>query len=48
MPDLAAQTGQPCTMCHVGGFGPQLGRAFDVGGYTQTGGEGLASQIPCR
>ena len=49
VPDLAAQTGQPCTMCHVGGFGPQLtpfGRAFKIGGYTQTGGEGLASQIP--
>ena len=49
VPDLAAQTGQPCTMCHVGGFGPQLtpfGRAFKIGGYTQTGGEGWASQVP--
>jgi len=49
VPDLAAQTGQPCTMCHVGGFGPQLtpfGRAFKIGGYTQTGGEGLGSRIP--
>jgi hypothetical protein len=49
VPDLAAQTGQPCTMCHVGSFGPQLtpfGRAFKIGGYTQTGGDGLASQIP--
>lgn len=49
VPDLAAQTGQPCTMCHVGGFGPQLtpfGRAFKIDGYTQRGGEGLASQVP--
>ena len=49
VPDLAAQTGQPCTMCHVGGYGPQLtpfGRAFKIGGYTQTGGEGWASQVP--
>jgi len=49
VPDLAAQTGQPCTMCHVGAFGPQLtpfGRAFKIGGYTQTGGEGVAAKIP--
>lgn len=49
VPAFAAQTGQPCTACHVGGFGPQLtpfGRAFKIGGYTQNGGSGLASQIP--
>lgn len=49
VPSFAAQTGQPCTACHVGAFGPQLtpaGRAFKIGGYTQTGGEGLAAQIP--
>lgn len=49
VPDLAAQTGQPCTMCHVGGYGPQLtpyGRAFKIGGYTQRGGEGWASEVP--
>jgi len=49
VPDLAAQTGQPCMMCHVGSFGPQLtpfGRAFKIGGYTQTGGEGLPSEVP--
>ncbi len=37
VPSFAAQTGQPCTACHVGGFGPQLtafGRAFKIGGYT--------------
>jgi hypothetical protein len=49
VPSFAAQTGQPCTTCHIGGFGPQLtplGRAFKIGGYTQSGGEGLASMIP--
>jgi hypothetical protein len=38
LPAFAAQTGQPCQMCHVGGFGPQLtpyGRDFKLGGYTQ-------------
>ena len=37
VPAFAIQTGQPCTACHVGGFGPQLtpfGRDFKIGGYT--------------
>lgn len=37
MPAFAVQTGQPCTGCHVGGFGPQLtpfGREFKLDGYT--------------
>jgi hypothetical protein len=49
VPDLASQTGQPCTACHIGAYGPQLtpyGRAFKIGGYTQAGGEGVASKIP--
>lgn len=49
LPSFAAQTGQPCVTCHVGGFGPQLtpfGRAFKIGGYTQGGGEGPAAHIP--
>ena len=49
VPAFATQTGQPCVACHIGAFGPQLtpmGRAFKIGGYTQTGGDGLASQIP--
>lgn len=49
LPSFAAQTGQPCTACHVGAYGPQLtplGRAFKIGGYTQRGGEGLLSEIP--
>jgi hypothetical protein len=49
LPAFAAQTGQPCTACHIGGFGPQLtplGRAFKIGGYTQRGGEGWESYVP--
>ncbi len=49
VPAFARQTGQSCAMCHLGSFGPQLtqfGRAFKIGGYTQTGGEGLKSEIP--
>ena len=49
LPAFASQTGQPCVACHIGAFGPQLtalGRAFKIGGYTQSGGEGLLSQIP--
>jgi hypothetical protein len=37
VPSFAEQTGQPCSACHVGAFGPQLtpfGRAFKMGGYT--------------
>jgi hypothetical protein len=46
IPAFAQQTGQPCTACHIGAYGPQLtafGRAFKIGGYTQTGGD---AQIP--
>jgi hypothetical protein len=49
VPSFAAQTGQPCIACHIGAFGPQLtplGRAFKIGGYTQTGGQGPLSTIP--
>jgi hypothetical protein len=49
VPSFAAQTGQPCTACHVGAFGPALtpfGRAFKISGYTQSGGEGTAADIP--
>ncbi|MBS0383742.1 MAG: cytochrome C, partial [Proteobacteria bacterium] len=37
VPAFAMQTGQPCSSCHVGGFGPQLtqfGREFKMNGYT--------------
>lgn len=49
VPSFASQTGQPCTACHVGAFGPQLtpfGRAFKIAGYTQAGGDGIAASIP--
>ena len=41
VPAFAAQTGQPCQACHVGGFGPQLtpfGRSFKLHGYTARSG----------
>jgi hypothetical protein len=28
VPSFAAQTGEPCSACHVGGFGPQLTRHY--------------------
>lgn len=49
LPSFAAQTGQPCTACHVGGFGPQLtqyGRLFKITGYVMTGGTGALAHIP--
>jgi hypothetical protein len=49
LPSFAAQTGQPCSVCHIGAFGPQLtpfGQAFKISGYTQTGGTGVLSKIP--
>ena len=49
LPSFAAQTGQPCTACHIGGYGPALtpfGRAFKIGGYTQRGGEGWQASLP--
>lgn len=39
VPSYARQTGQDCTACHVGGFGPQLtpyGVKFKIGGYTES------------
>src|SRR4051794_32271691 len=44
VPSFAQQTGQPCSTCHVGSFGPQLteyGREFKLTGYTMTGGDGF-------
>jgi hypothetical protein len=49
VPSFALQTGQPCTACHIGAFGPQLtpfGREFKIGGYTQGGGEGWTAHFP--
>ncbi len=49
LPSFAAQTGAPCSACHVGGLGPQLtpfGIAFKASGYTFSGGTGPWSHIP--
>jgi hypothetical protein len=40
VPSFARQTGQECSACHVGSFGPQLtpfGRDFKLNGYTMGG-----------
>lgn len=39
LPSFAQQTGQPCSACHVGGYGPQLtpfGRSFKLHAYGAT------------
>jgi len=41
VPAYATQTGQPCSACHVGAFGPQLkqtGRDFKLYGYVSSDG----------
>jgi hypothetical protein len=38
LPAYARQTGNDCTACHIGAFGPQLtpyGTKFKIGGYTE-------------
>jgi hypothetical protein len=47
VPSYARQTGQPCSACHVGGFGPQLtafGRQFKLLGYSLQAADG--SRMP--
>jgi hypothetical protein len=42
VPAFAVQTRQPCSSCHIGGFGPQLtpfGRQFKLEGYTLRAGQ---------
>ena len=42
VPSYARQTGQACSACHVGAFGPQLngfGRQFKLLGYTMSNGK---------
>ena len=48
LPAYAVQTAQPCSACHVGGFGPQLtpfGRQFKLEGYTMRGTQEFALPI---
>lgn len=43
VPSFARQTGEPCTSCHIGAFGPELtgrGRTFKLLGYTEQAGDG--------
>lgn len=43
VPAFSRQTQQPCSSCHVGGFGPELttfGRQFKLMGYTMKVGDG--------
>lgn len=48
VPSFARQTHQPCTSCHIGGFGPQLtpfGRQFKLMGYTLDVGSDLKAPL---
>jgi hypothetical protein len=48
LPAYAVQTGQHCTACHVGGFGPQLtplGRQFKLEGYTMRSGSDFTAPV---
>jgi len=48
VPAFAVQTAQPCSACHVGGFGPQLtpfGRQFKLEGYTLRAGNSVSPPI---
>lgn len=47
VPSFSTQTGQPCSACHVGAFGPQLtpyGRSFKLNGYSES--DGNAHGLP--
>ena len=44
LPSYARQTGEECTACHVGGFGPQLtahGLKFKINAYAESDGKGF-------
>ena len=48
IPAFAVQTGQPCSSCHIGGFGPQLtpfGRQFKLEGYTLRAGDAFTAPV---
>ena len=48
LPSFAAQTGQPCSSCHMGSFGPALtpmGREFKLEGYSWDSGDSSAPKI---
>lgn len=48
VPAYAVQTGQACSACHIGAFGPQLtpfGREFKLEGYTMRAGNGFTAPV---
>ena len=48
LPSYAQQTGEPCSQCHVGAYGPQLkpyGRDFKLFGYVSGDGKNTAPPI---
>jgi len=48
VPAFVDQTQQPCSACHVGGFGPQLtpfGREFKLNGYTLRAGDAFTVPV---
>ena len=48
VPSFARQTGNPCSSCHVGSFGPELndyGRQFKLNGYVWDGGKSNAPPL---
>jgi hypothetical protein len=48
LPAYAVQTGQACSACHVGAFGPQLtpfGREFKLEGYTMRAGDTFTAPV---
>lgn len=48
VPSFAVQTGEACSACHVGAFGPQLtpfGREFKLEGYTMRGTDNFTAPI---
>jgi len=48
LPSFAQQTGEPCSQCHVGAYGPQLkpyGRDFKLFGYVSGDGQNTAPPI---
>ncbi len=48
VPAFGEQTGQPCSACHIGGFGPHLtpfGRTFKLEGYTMRAGDAFNAPI---
>ena len=48
LPSFAEQTGQPCSACHVGGYGPQLtpfGRTFKLEAYAMRAGDEFTTPV---